>query len=101
MVRPILDKQVQPFRVFASVGAASGDDLYKLVLAAIIRLEAKGARVLVVVSDRASTNTKVWKLAGLGTTETSVKGTVIQNSMPHPTVDGKNIYMLQNPLHAF
>lgn len=85
MVRPILAKLVQPFGVFVLVGAASRDDLYKLVLAAIIRLESKGARVLCAVSDGAATNKKVWKLAGLGILETSTV-TTITNSMPHPTV---------------
>lgn len=55
MVRPILAKWVQPFGVFALVGAASRDDLYKIVLAAILRLESKGARVLCAVSDGAAT----------------------------------------------
>lgn len=59
MVRPLMKKWVQPFGVFASVGATSGDALYKLVLAAIIRLEFKGARVLVAVSDGAATNKEV------------------------------------------
>nr|CAH0105887.1 unnamed protein product [Daphnia galeata] len=36
--------EVQPFGVFASAGAASGDDLHRLVIAAIIRLEARGVR---------------------------------------------------------
>ncbi|KAI9550266.1 hypothetical protein GHT06_006341 [Daphnia sinensis] len=44
MVRPLLSNWVQPFGVFASAGAASGDDLHRLVIAAIIRLEARGVR---------------------------------------------------------
>jgi hypothetical protein len=66
MVRPLLSKWVQPFGVFASAGAASGDDLHRLVIAAIIRLEARGVRVLAAVSDGASTNMKFWKLTGAG-----------------------------------
>jgi hypothetical protein len=101
MVRPLLDKWIQPFGVFASRGAASGEDLYRLLMAAIIRLEVMGARVLVVVSDGAATNKKVWTLAGLGIQQQENKPDVINNTIAHPTATNENIYFLQDAPHAF
>lgn len=46
MFRPLKGNWVQPFGAFASVSAASGEQLWKLVVAALIRLEECGARVL-------------------------------------------------------
>lgn len=68
MGRPLIDKWVQPFGVFAFVGAALRDDLCKLMLEAIISLESKGEKILVSISDGAATNKKAWELSGLGET---------------------------------
>jgi hypothetical protein len=100
MVRPLLSNWVQPFGVFASARAASGDDLHRLVIAAIIRLEARGVRVLATVSDGASTNMKFWKLTGAGVEKKGDEETVT-NSFPHPINPDRKIHVLQDPPHAF
>jgi len=100
MVRPLLASWVQPFGVFASAGAASGDDLYRLVIAAIIRLEARRVRVLAAVSDGASTNMKFWKLAGAGIDIEGQKE-IVKNEFPYPLDPDRSIYVLQDPPHAF
>lgn len=100
MVRPLLSNWVQPFGVFASAGAASGDDLHRLVIAAIIRLEARGVRVLAAVSDGASTNMKFWKLTGAGVEKKGDEETVT-NSFPNPLNPDRKIHVLQDPPHAF
>ena len=60
MFRSLLGNWVQPFAVFASKGAAPGKDLFRLLLAAIIRLEEHGARFIAVTSDGAQNNKSVW-----------------------------------------
>jgi hypothetical protein len=87
--------------VFASAGAASGEDLYRLVIATIIRsLEARGVRILAVVSDGASTNMKFWKLAGAGIFQKGNEEDV-KNTFAHPTTSNREIFVLQDPPHAF
>jgi hypothetical protein len=100
MVRPLLSNWVQPFGVFASAGAASGDDLHRLVITAIIRLEARGVRVLAAVSDSASTNMKFWKLIGASVEKKGDEETVT-NSFPNPINPDQKMHALQDPPHAF
>lgn len=94
MVRPLLDKWVQPFGVFAS--AASWEDLYRLGLAAIIRLEARGVRILAVVRDGASTNMKLWKLAGAAIFQKGNEEDV-KNTFAYSTISNREIFQLQDP----
>lgn len=83
-----------------SAGAASGEDLYRLVIAAIIRLEARGVRILAVVSDGASTNMKFWKLAGARIFQKGNEEDV-KNTFAHPTISNRENFVLQDPPHAF
>lgn len=92
MARPLKDSWVMPFAVFASHGAASGEDLYRLLISAIIRLEVKGARVLCVVSDGATTNKKVWSLAGVCITEEGI----IKNKICNPLRTNDQIFFLSD-----
>jgi hypothetical protein len=99
MVRPLLSNWVQPLGVFASAGAASGDDLHRLVITAIIRLEARGVRVLAAVSDSASTNMKFWKLIGASVEKKGDEETVT-NSFPNPINPDQKMHVLQDPMHS-
>jgi hypothetical protein len=65
MFRLLLDSWVQPISVFASCNAASGEDLNRLLLKAIVLLETYGARVLSVVCDVAQSNKSLWKKLGV------------------------------------
>ena len=96
MFRPLLDSWVQPIAVFASCNAASGEDLNRLLLKAIVLLETYGARVLSVVCDGAQSNKSLWKTLGV-----SVKNDGIVNQIPHPTVPDAKIYFVLDPPHAF
>ncbi len=60
MFRPYRSSWVQPFSVFSSKSAAPAADLYRLLMKALILLEARGARVLSVVCDGASPNQTLW-----------------------------------------
>ena len=102
MCRPLLNRWVQPFGVFASRSAASGEDLFRLLISAIIRIELHWGRVLAVVSDGAQTNKTVWRLAGVGDGDpTKPTEDVINNSMKHPLVKDHKIFFLQDPPHLF
>lgn len=104
MCRPLLASWVQPFGVFASRSAAAGDDLYRLLIAAIIRLETVGARVLVVTCDGAQPNKSgIRQMAGIGITPTNEEGKedIIANTMNHPMDKTHQIYCMQDPPHAF
>ena len=105
MCRPLVDQWVQPFGVFASKSAAPGEDLFRLPIAAIIRLDVQcGARVLVVVSDGAQTNKRVWKLAGVAIEEFKQGEEIkekITHTMAHPTIENQEISFMQDPPHMF
>lgn len=96
MVRPLKDNWIMPFAVFASHGAASGDDLYRLLISALIYLETKGEIVIAVVNDRAATNRKVWTLAGVGIS----RACSVKNTIAHPMTK-KEIFLLQDVPHIF
>lgn len=97
--RAIRDKWVQPIGVFASRGAAPAEDLHRLLLASIIKLQLHGAIVLAVVSDGAQSNKGVWKLAQIGIDK--VDGASITNSIENPSFDGRRIFFMQDPPHVF
>ncbi len=100
MFRPLLASWVQPIATFATRSAAPGDQLLRLLLMAIVKLTESGAHVLGFVCDGAQTNKSLWKLAGVGLyLEKGME--VVKNFMPHPTVDGQNIYFFLDPPHAF
>lgn len=101
MYRPLFSNWVQPIGSFGSRGAASGEDLFRLLLSALIQLEGRGARVLAVVSDGAQSNKAMWKLAGVGVAKAKDGGEV-NNSMIHPTArPDQPVYFLLDPPHAF
>lgn len=97
LVRPLKDRWVQPFAVFASRGAASGEDLLRLLVSAIIRVEAKGAKVICVVCDGAAPNKKVWSLVGAGVFE---NGKIV-NTMTNSMRSQESIYFMLDPPHAW
>lgn len=101
MFRSLLGNWVQPFAVFTSKGAAPGQDLFRLLLAGIIRLEEHGARVTAVTSDGAQNNKAVWMKAHISIVKSRDGKESITNSMPHPTVVEKVIYFFLDPPHAF
>lgn len=69
-------------------------------MAAIIRLEVAGARVLIVVSDGAQTNKTVWKLCGVGMGENQNQQTV-NNFILHPMNPSFKIFFMLDPPHAW
>ena len=83
MCRPLLGRWVCPFGVFASRSAAPGKDLHRLMMAAIIKLQACGAIVLAVTCDGAQTNKTVWKLSGIGAEYREAEDD-IKNSITNP-----------------
>ena len=77
MFRPLLDNWVQPIAVYASVSAASAEDLQRLLVKALVLLEEHGARVLSVVCDGCTSNKKLWKILGVKAEESDVNNHII------------------------
>ena len=100
MYRPLLGNWVQPFGVFAARGAASGNHLFKILLAGLIRLESRGARVIGVICDGAQSNKSLWQLAGIGISSQDGKE-IINNFILHPTAAEWKVYFILDPPHAF
>jgi hypothetical protein len=96
MFRPYQANWVQPFAVFGSAGAASGENIYRLLLKALIILKQNGATVTSVVCDGAQPNKTAWKKAGIGCTSDEVI-----NKMVHPTDPENMVHFLLDPPHAF
>ena len=96
MIRPLKDNWIMPFGVFASHGAAPGDDLHRLLMSALIYIETKGARVIAIVNDGASTNRKVWNLTDVGVSSDGV----VKNTIIHPVTEN-DVYCLQDVPHIF
>ena len=63
--QPLADNYSQPVCVFASHGPVKGNELAKLIIKCIVLLENAGARIHGIVSDGASTNSKVWEIFGV------------------------------------
>lgn len=96
--RPYKEKWIQPIAVFASKNAASGAQLQKIILKAMILLEENGARVLSTVCDGSQPNNTLWTLFGIhGCTNDSV---VINNKMKHPIADS-DVFFLRDVPHLF
>lgn len=72
-----------------------------MLLAAIIRLEEQGARVIAVTSDGAQNNKAVWVKSRITIVKDSDGKESIANSMPHPTVVEEVIYFFLDLPHAF
>lgn len=99
MFRTLLGPYVQPFGMFASRGAAPGENLVKLLLAAVIRLHARGARVLNVVCDGCQTNKQMWSLLGVGIKYVNGEE-IVSSSIAHPTDPNWRIYFTLDPPHG-
>lgn len=104
MARSLTSNWVQPFGVFASKSAASGHELFKLLMSAIVRLDAVGVDVAAVVCDGAQNNKSVWKQCCVNIE--NVRGEErVNNSIAHPCrLDNqlhRNIRFLADPPHLF
>ena len=95
--RPYMASWIQPFAVFASKNATSGEDLYRLVLKALVLLEEHGAIVKSIVCDGAATNKKMWSLAGVYG-HTDDHKAVLNNVMMHPSTQ-EIIYFMGDAPH--
>jgi hypothetical protein len=75
VMRSLLGSWIQPigFGCFAYKNGASPAELQSIVTKALVALESKGAKVIAIASDGASTNGALWKLCvssrGLGDDE--------------------------------
>lgn len=98
MFRPFKERWIQPIGVFASKNAASGTQLHKIILQAIILLEDNDARVLTTVCDGSQPNNAAWKLFGISGCNSDTAA--LNNKMKHPTADG-DIYFLRDVPHLF
>lgn len=96
--RPFKERWIQPIGVFASKNAASGTQLHKLILKAIILLEECDARVLTTVCDGSQPNNTAWKLFGIFGCNSDTAA--LNHKMKHPTADG-DIYFLRDVPHLF
>ncbi|XP_045023251.1 uncharacterized protein LOC123467367, partial [Daphnia magna] len=94
---PYMASWIQPFAVFASKNSTSGEDLYRLVLKALVLLEEHGAIVKSIVCDGAATNKKMWSLAGVYG-HTDDHKAILNNVMLHPTNQEK-IYVMGDAPH--
>lgn len=80
---------IQPCGVFASHSSTPGENLYRLMLAAIIRCEVFGARVIAVVCDGAQGNKTMWNMCGIGITSSTAatvdsdNGSLLSNTANH------------------
>lgn len=57
---------VQSIAAFPTRNAANDSAIHKVILQAVVKLEACGAEVLSVVCDGAKPNKSFWKLCGVG-----------------------------------
>ncbi|XP_045036895.1 uncharacterized protein LOC123477577 [Daphnia magna] len=96
--RPYRARWIQPISVFASKSAASGVELQKIVMKALVILEEVDARVLTTVCDGSSPNNSLWTAFGISGSNTDK--VCMKNSIKHPTAD-TNIYFLRDAPHLF
>ena len=61
----IADGSTQTIGVFASANAVAGDELAKILIQGICKIENIGANIHGIISDGASTNRKMWKALGV------------------------------------
>ncbi|KAI9560466.1 hypothetical protein GHT06_014488 [Daphnia sinensis] len=94
---PYMAPWIQPFAVFASKHVTSGEDLYRLVLKALMLLEEHGAIVKSIVCDCADTNKIIWSLAGVYCHTDDCKA-ILNNIMKFPTTQ-EMIYFMGNAPH--
>lgn len=96
LFQPLDDTYTQPIAVFASKGPVKGVVLTKLIIKAIILLEAAGAKVHGVVSDGANPNRNFWKQVG-------VSGNIKDpnNSFTHPLDDNRKIFVFSDVPHLY
>lgn len=94
--RPLLDCWVQPIAVYASASAASAESLHRLLLKALVLLEAHGAQLLSVFVRWVYKQQKLWKLLGVKADECGVRSHIM-----HPTVPDAKLYFMLDPPHAF
>ena len=89
-----MESFTQPIAVFVSKGPVGGTTLAKLIIQAISLLEKAGAKVHGLVTDGASTNRNLWAIFG-------VSGELdnVQCWFPHPTVEGRRIYVFSDIVH--
>lgn len=94
--KPYKASWIQPIGVFATSGAASGEDLKQLVDKALTILEQRGARVTNIVCDGAQTNRAFWKKCMIsGKTEN------LKHYMSHPLLEEAKVYFLSDVPHLF
>jgi len=96
--RPYKARWIQPIAVFAAKNAASGSQLFKIALKAMILLEEANARVLTTVCDGSQSNNAMWNLCGISGSNTDT--CTMKNSMVHPTL-GSLVYFLRDVPHLF
>lgn len=96
--RPYKARWIQPIALFATKNAASGSQLYKIVLKAMILIEEANARLLTTVCDGSQSNNAMWNLCGISGSNTDTS--TIKNSMTHPT-SGSDVYFLRDVPHLF
>jgi hypothetical protein len=68
--RPYKARWIQPIAVFAAKNAASGSQLYKIALKAMILLEEANAPVLTTLCDGSQSNNAMWNLCGISGSNT-------------------------------
>lgn len=94
MYQPLAEKYTQCIGVFASRGPVLGTTIASLVIKAISLLEKIGAKVHGIVSDGAAPNRKFWSEMGISGDKDNLR-----NYFPHPTIDGRNIYVFSDTPH--
>jgi hypothetical protein len=95
--RPNMVPWIQPYAVFALKKATSREDLYRLILKALVLLEEHGAIVESIVYDGVATNKKMWSLAGVYG-HTDDREAILNNIMKHPTTQ-EMIYFMGDAPH--
>lgn len=96
--RPYKASWIQPIVAFASMNAASGAQLQKIVLKAMILLEDADARVFSTVCDGSQPKNSMWNLFGISRCNSDTVS--MKNSIIHPTA-GSDVYFLRDLLHLY
>ena len=96
LVRSVLEGWIQPIAIFATKGACPAKTLKTLLEKATAVLEQRGARLMAVISDGHQTNKSMWAKSGI-----SGEMDHVSNSMPHPTVEGEQIFFVSDVPHLF
>lgn len=94
--RPYKVRWIQPTAVFSAKNAATGSQLYKIALKAMILLEEANAWVQTTVCNGSQPNNVWWALFGISNSDTSQ----LNHSIMHPT-SGSLVFFLRDVPHIF